>query len=235
MEFSCALTMDFSLTLRLNDGKKPSEIANIMNAEGIRTKSRIVTTNKNEKKKVGGNRFNEDFVKKIITNPLYKGYVHFNNEEFKGIHPSIVSVQTWDKTYELLQPKHTKRLTYSKDAHVHLLKGIAKCGECGVLLTPYPGGKKDRHGNPYLYYACGKVVDSGKESSCKVRALPAREFENAIKKCLSDLGHNKAIVESAIKSTAKFTKSRIKPLEAELEKTEKRLSTFLCLKQLAKY
>ncbi|MBF0523259.1 MAG: hypothetical protein HQL24_09425, partial [Candidatus Omnitrophica bacterium] len=94
---------------------------------------------------------------------------------------------------------------------------------CGTFLTPYPAGKKDKNGNPYLYYACGRVVDFGTNSNCRVRLIPAREFENVIKKCLTDLGNNKALIEAAIKNSTKMNKNKIKPLQNEKEKTEQLL------------
>ena len=189
----------------INEGRKPSEIANYFNAKGIRTKSRTVVRKDGRTIEIGKNRFNEDFIKKLIENTIYKGYVCLGGEEFKGEHQAIVSKDVWEKANEQIKPKNTKKIEYAKDNHIHLLKGFTKCGECDVLLTPYPAGKKDKHGIPYLYYACGKVVDDGKNSPCKVRMIPAREFENVIKKCLSDLGHNKALIESAIKSNCDYS------------------------------
>jgi site-specific DNA recombinase len=205
------------------EGRKPSEIANLLNSKGIRTKTRTIKTKDDQTKNIGENRLNEDFIKKILSNPLYKGFVEFANEEFKGEHEAIISTTTWDKANKMLKPVIPRRIEYAKDSHIHLLKGLAKCGECDVSLTPYPGGKKDKNGNPYLYYACGKVVDIGKESPCKVRLLPAREFEKAVKDALIELGKNKPLIDSAIKNNSKLTKTRIKPLQAEMNKTEQAL------------
>ncbi len=206
------------------DGRKPSEIANLLNARGVRTKTRTITTKNGNTKNIGENRINEDFIKKIISHPLYKGYVKFDEEEFKGEHQAILSINMWEKANKLLKPINPKKTEYSKDTHVHILKGLAKCGECDTLLTPYPAGKKDKNGIPYLYYACGKVVDNGKHSACRVRALPARDFENIIKKCLVDLGQNKALIESSIRNSTQFNKKRIKPLQEDLNKTDNLLS-----------
>ena len=205
------------------EDRKPSEIANFLNVKGFRTKSRLVTTKNGNNKEVGGNRFNEDFIKKIILNHIYKGFVHLGGEEFKGEHQALVSPQIWEKANKLMKPITPRKIIYAKDEHIHLLKGLLKCGECGSMLTPYPAGKKDKNGNPYLYYACGKVVDFGKHSSCRVRMLPAREFENIIKKSLIDLGHNKALIESTIKNSTAHTKDKIKPLKASQEKAERLL------------
>ncbi len=207
----------------INEGRKPSEIANYLNAKGVRTKARTITGKGGAVKEVGNNRLNEDSVKNIIANSLYKGCVCLGGEEFKGEHRAIVSKDAWEKANEKIRPKKAGKTEYAKDTRVHLLKGLAKCGECDALLTPYPAGKKDRYGIPYLYYACGSFVDDGKNSSCKVRMLPAREFEKVIKKCLSDLGNNKALIESAIKSSRSYTAKRIKPLQGELVQAEQQL------------
>ena len=130
----------------------------------------------------------------------------------------------WDRANKLLKPINPRKIEYSKDTHIHLLKGLAKCGECDTLLTPYPAGKKDKNGIPYLYYACGKVVDDGKNSACRVRALPARDFEEIIKRCLIELGQNKALIESSIRNASQFNKKRLKPLQEETDKTDNLLA-----------
>ncbi len=206
------------------DGRKPSEIANLLNARGIRTKTRTITTKNGNTKNIGENRINEDFIKKIIAHPIYKGYVKFDDEEFKGEHQAILSINMWDRANKLLKPVNPRKIEYSKDTHIHLLKGLAKCGECDTLLTPYPAGKKDKNGIPYLYYACGKVVDDGKNSACRVRALPARDFEEIIKRCLIELGQNKALIESSIRNASQFNKKRLKPLQEETDKTDNLLA-----------
>ena len=206
------------------EGRKPTEIANILNAKGYRTKPRKVITKNGVEKAVGSNRFNDDLVKKVIINPIYKGFVHFNGEQFKGEHQALVSAEIWSKANQLMKPIKPRPAEFAKDTHIHLLKGLLKCGECGTIITPYPAGKKDKNGHPYLYYACGRVVDYGKDSSCKVRMLPAREFENTIKKCLIDLGNNKSLIEGTIKSSTKLSKTKIGPLQKQKEETEHLLS-----------
>lgn len=199
-------------------GEKPSEIANKFNANGVRTKKRTVTTRAGQKKVIGENRLNEDFIKNILQNPIYKGYVQSCGEEFKGEHEAIIPINVWESVNKKLNTKIPSKSEYKKDDHIHLLKGLIKCGGCDSAMIPYPSGKKDKNGMPYLYYACGKVLDDGKESNCTVRMLPAREFENIIKKVLKNLGENKSLIESTIKNTFKLSKKRIQPLETEKEK-----------------
>ena len=217
---SLAVKKTFSLFV---EGQKPTEIANYLNTKGFRTKARPIITKEGIKKTLGKNRFNDDFIKKIILNPIYKGFVRFNGEQFKGEHDAMVSPNMWEKANQLMKPVIPRKVVLTKDNHVHLLKGLLRCGECGTFLTPYPAGKKDRNGNPYLYYACGRVVDFGKHSECKVRLIPAREFENIIKKCLADLGNNTPLIESTIKNSTKMSKNKIAPFQNQKEKAEQLL------------
>ena len=69
-------------------------------------------------------------------------------------------------------------------------------------------------------------MDNGKHSACRVRALPARDFENIIKKCLADLGQNKALIESSIRNSTQFNKKKIKPLQEEI-KLEQRIDKWI--------
>ncbi|MBK6664293.1 MAG: recombinase zinc beta ribbon domain-containing protein [Thermoflexaceae bacterium] len=63
---------------------------------------------------------------------------------------------------------------FYKDDHVHLLKGLIKCGVCGTTMTPYPAGKKDKAGNPYLYYSCTSVTQDG-----SALCVPSVAFQRA--------------------------------------------------------
>lgn len=205
------------------EGKKPSEIANTLNAAGYRTKARDIVRKDGKKLTVGANRFNEDMIKKVLSNPIYKGFVHLGGEQFKGQHQALISEKVWQEAHNKLYTKKTRQETYKKDNHIHLLKGILKCGECETSITPYPSGKKDKNGEPYLYYACGRVVDFGKNSPCKVRMIPAREFEKTIKDALVELGKNKTLIESTIKNTAKHNNQALKPLQTEKEGVTQKL------------
>ena len=145
---------------------------------------------------------------------MYKGYVHLDGEEFKVRHQAIVTTKIWDKANKRFKNKIPKSIEFKKDNHVHLLKGIIKCD---TFMTPYPSGKKDKNGNPYLYYTCGNVSDFGGHSKCNVRMVPAREFESTIKQALKNLGKNKALIDYSIKNTTRLNKKKIKPLDTEKE------------------
>ena len=193
-----------------SEEKKPSVIKKELFMLGYKTKKRQIMARGGKIKAIGGNRLNEDSITNIILNPVYKGYIRFDNKIFKGEHKAIINPKLWDNANKII--KKPVKTEIEKDDHIHLLKGILKCGDCGFSMTPYPAGKKDKNGIPYLYYSCTSVSKEGKGSDCNVRTLPAREFENIIKSTLKDLGKNKAILENAIKSANQEANISIKPL-----------------------
>lgn len=201
------------------EGYKLSEVKNKLNELGYRTKSRAVVRRGGEAKSVGAQRFDEDHVANIIHNPVYKGFVRYKDKIFPGVHKAIVGEKLWVKANKALDSRSVKIVVH-KDDHVHLLKGLIKCGDCGLSMTPFPAGKKDKKGEPYLYYSCTANHPDGKDSKCTIRAIPARPLEQTLKKVLRNLGQNKNLLESVMDEANKESKSSIKPLERDKVKIE---------------
>ncbi|MBI3553248.1 MAG: recombinase family protein [Elusimicrobia bacterium] len=193
------------------EGFKPAEIKNKLNSQGFRTSARMVVRRNGQAKQVGQQKFDEDHVVNIVRNPVYKGFVKHKDKIYPGQHKAIVDEVLWAKANAALNSK-SPRILKHKDEHVHLLKGLLHCGECGYGMTPYPAGKKDKDGNPYLYYSCIAIHPEGKDSKCKVRALSAREIENAIKDALRKIGDNKQLLEKMIQESNRECRETIQPL-----------------------
>lgn len=87
-------------------------------------------------------------------------------------------------------------------------------------MTPTPAGKKDKDGNPYLYYSCIANHPDGKDSKCKVRIIPARPMELALKRVLRNLGQNKKLLKDVMDEANKESKISIHPLEKDKAKVE---------------
>ncbi len=200
-------------------GHKPAEVKNKLNELGYRTKERKVVRKGGVAKTVGAQRFDEDHVMNIVHNPVYKGYVKHKDKIHLGIHKPIVSMELWDKANLTLNSRSV-RIVVHKDDHIHLLKGLIKCGDCGLSMTPTPAGKKDKDGNPYLYYSCIANHPDGKDSKCAIRTIPARPIEQALKKVLRNLGQNKNILESVMEEATKESRRSIQPLLKDKEKLE---------------
>lgn len=195
-------------------GLRPAEVKNKLNALGFRTSARTVVRRNGQAKQVGRQRFDEDHVINIVKNPVYKGYVKHKTNIYPGVHKAIVDGKLWSEANKVLASR-SPRIVVHKDDHVHLLKGLVRCGDCGLTMTPCPAGKKDSSGKPYLYYSCVANHHDGQDSKCKVRILPARPLEEAIKGALRKVGQNESILEDMIKETNRESAESVKPLLAK--------------------
>jgi len=90
-------------------------------------------------------------------------------------------------------------------------------------MTPYPSGKKNKQGKPYLYYACTSVSQYGEESDCTVRSLPGRQFKSIVKKALCELGRSKTLLDARIKAANVDAQKGVRPLLVRKRENENRL------------
>ena len=133
-------------------GKSTYAIAKILNDKNIKTKK--------------GNSIDTRWVKKILTNPTYKGYYKFKIDDKiilnKSNHIPIIEENTFDKVQQIFNNNvkrinsRQKPLEYNK----HWLVGIMKCIYCNstFVYAKYYNNRQDRFrcGG----YTCGKCDSS---------------------------------------------------------------------------
>nr|WP_317359831.1 recombinase family protein [uncultured Tyzzerella sp.] len=133
-------------------GKSPYAIAKLLNTNNIKTKK--------------GNSIDTRFIKKILTNPTYKGYYKFKTDDKiilnKSNHIPIIDEKTFDKAQILFNTNKkrinskNKPLEYNK----HWLVGLIKCIYCNntFVYAKYYNNRQDRFrcGG----YTCGKCDSS---------------------------------------------------------------------------
>ncbi|MBU1122493.1 MAG: recombinase family protein [Candidatus Omnitrophota bacterium] len=213
---------------RFLEGKRLSEIKEELNALGFRNKIRTIKTRKGIEKTIGGNKQDEDDVIRILNKTVYAGLISHEDKDYKAKHKAIITEKMFRDVEKIRNKKKEKKeispFLIKKDERVHLLKGILKCGDCGSTMTPYPSGKKQKDGTPYLYYTCVIVSKEPKDSECKVRYLPAREFENIIKKTISDISKNKKLLDECITTANKDSSSGLAPLLKKQKKHQKEIN-----------
>lgn len=112
--------------------------------------ARFLADDPNFPKQYNG-RVSADIAKRILTNPLYAGYVHVPKWDVSlrpGHHPALISFETFQRIQRRLQ-SHTKNIVYKDNSRDFVLRGHVVCGECGTKLTAYwaKGGR-------YPYYHC---------------------------------------------------------------------------------
>lgn len=137
-------------------------------------------------------------VKYILNNPVYKGYVRFNNYQnwavqrrsgksdkndvilVKGKHEAIISEDVFDQVHEKLASKSFKPgRPIGGDFY---LRGLIKCPECGnnmVCRRTYYKTKKSKERTIKRYYICSLFNRSG-SSACHSNSINAEVVERVI-------------------------------------------------------
>lgn len=210
----------FNQAVRL---KNPTAVAKHLNKMGWRTRRRTLVRKDGSTREVGENRFIGYRVQAMIANPIYKGIVIKEDKEYPSEHPSIVSPELWQAANDALRPKEKEGvILLHRDRHVHLLKGLLKCGHCGLSLTPKPAGKKDKNGQQYLYYTCTNVSKEGAAAPCSIRNIPVRPFEQLIVRYIGEIGKHPEIIRAAVSDANRTKNKAIKPLQAKLAELDRR-------------
>lgn len=197
-----------------------AKVAATLNGEGLRTPERTVQSRRGNEMVVGGKRFIPNKIKVIVTNPIYKGIIHHNGQDHPGEHEALVSERLWQEANNALSGKirpggNPKDSVSNRNAHQTLLKGLIRCGICGHRLTPKPGGKKDKDGNPYLYYTCNDVSKDGKAAACTLRSVPARAMDDFILQIIGEIGRHPEVIKSAIAASNEEKNKSLRPLKSK--------------------
>lgn len=225
------VTLIFNKYVHENWGTK--KIANHLNKIGKRTKN-----NKD---------FTQSTVNIILKNPIYKGYIRFNQVVdwekkrrkgtnpnhilVKGIHKPIIDEETWEQAKALMERRSTG--TPRQYTGKFPLTSITKCPECGSYMTSMYGPKR-KDGTKLRYYVCGRYHNGGK-ALCNPNTVNASVLEQAVydrlaKALQSDSvldaitnSINKQIAEQYTKNDTSDEASIIKKRLAELESQKKRI------------
>ncbi len=208
-------------------GMTLARTAEFLHEKGHVTKSRIVKRQNGKEVNIGGRKFREDIVFRMIRNPFYCGFMTHNGKLGKHRYETIIPKTLYDKANSSMKKKSPDnngvKIKPNADRHVHLLKGILKCDDCGCSMTPVPSGKKDKDGNQYLYYVCTEVNHYKDAKTCKVRSLPARHIEDTMIHYLKDLGEEPGILNTVIAASNKHSDAEVKKLKKEEDRLSKEI------------
>lgn len=141
------------------EGKTFTEIANILNAEGIPTKKKgkIQKRRKVNETYVINSVWQPKMIRLILSNITYIGGVRYGInykngfEEMNGLHKPIISKSLWDKAQERLSKiKKNFRTNHPKDEVYYC--GTLVCGICGQKLTTQRTIKTKKDGSTITHY-----------------------------------------------------------------------------------
>ncbi|GHT34982.1 recombinase [Endomicrobiia bacterium] len=147
--------------LMLTEVYSVPQILNIANNEwGFRTK---------QYKRIGGGELSRSNAYRIFTNIFYAGICKYNDKQYHGSHPVMITLEEFDTVQAFLGKKGKPR----PQKHNLVYNGIIKCKECGCSYT---GEKKIKYvksakaTNTYIYYRCNK-----KKKNINCMQVPVRE------------------------------------------------------------
>jgi site-specific DNA recombinase len=158
----------------------------------------------------------------ILRNPIYSGYVRFNEQLYKGEHAAIVEESVFNKVQSVRRDRSHCTTTLKR---VFLLKGLIRCSECGSWMTPHYTQKKSKDGSTYRisYYRCTKTMHFN-NSVCSIRHINADHVEGLVIGKLSELSQNEAYLKASVEDLNRDLLRKIAPLEREAQQIRKRLS-----------
>lgn len=201
----------------------PMEIINDLNARKVRTRKRI-----SKKGKVtGGKRFRIEHVLSILRDPIYKGVLIHNGEEYPSAAEPIVSVELWEKVQVALdrRPRKKEGITQGRDKNFLPLKGLIRCACCNAAMKPSFSTKRKADGSmeKYLYYLCSKHEKQGDESTCKIRRVPARLLESLLMEAFGEIAATPEIAERLIQKAPKAKNTKIRDLTKDRQSIRRQL------------
>lgn len=147
-------------------------VSDALNRNGYRTKLRAHTNGRN----AGNKLYAPKDVRRILTNPCYKGYVTHKENVYPGEHEAIVNEPIWDYVQTLFKKYNQDARKSYRSASSSFLKGFIKCQKCDVAMTPTYAYN---HGLRYRYYACSNHI---RHKSCEsvFKTIPAEDVEEKV-------------------------------------------------------
>lgn len=101
-------------------------------------------------------------VRTVLKNPAYRGAVRFQNQEYPGTHPALVSDDLWYACQTLMQQRGSKngRVSFGDGPRGGMLTEMAYC-TCGLRMWYQWSGRPYRSEHGGKYYIC-----SGRTKRC---------------------------------------------------------------------
>lgn len=167
---------------------------------------------------------------------VYQGCTCYRDEVFDGKHERIIDDDRWQLANDLIGSSsptadHSRRGT---DKYTHLLKGLLRYHHCGAAITPYPPGRFNKDGEPYLYYACVRRIKEGPQSGCPLPSFSARHLERSLIAAFAALAESPETMRQSLRAGVVSSdddrgrsERRLERLVVALGKVEKRIARLI--------
>ncbi len=124
----------------------------------------------------GGRPWNPMSVLRVVGGSVYAGLIERADEFYPGLHPAIVSRETFEAVQALRATKsapdqHTKLASGTTE---FILTGTARCSSCGRSLV---GQTANARGKRYRYYGCSGKPNQARSQLCSNERVDADALE----------------------------------------------------------
>ena len=153
----------------------------------------------------------------ILENPLYKGIIRSDGEEYAGIHEPIVSEELFDRVQARRHKKGGAHGNSYISEHM-LLGGLCRCRRCGERYGAFTS-----HGGRYRYYSCYAVRNMITGKFCDNVHYRADTLENIIIHEIQRLELDKGYIKRIQSDTGKHADAdaQAQAIRKQLEKVQR--------------
>jgi site-specific DNA recombinase len=165
-------------------------------------------------------------IRRVLSNPLYVGYIKHRDKLYKGLHTPIFSQETYDDIMKLMEERREKY--GGAKPYQSLLGGMLFCKNCGARYA------RQNYNGKYIVYMCHsrnkKMKKMIKDPNCKNKNYKAAELESAIleeiRKLVIDPDRIEQVRENRPVNDAT---EKIKAINSEIEKIDAQISKLMDL------
>lgn len=197
---------------RFNAGESFAEIANDLNARGIKTSR--------------GNRWNKGSFHRMLTNERYIGVYEYAGLRKEGGVPAIIRKELFYAVQEKLKTKKNPQGRHRENGD-YLLTGKLYCGHCGSFMTGMSGTSKT--GVLHYYYICQKKRT---ERACKKKTVRRDWIEKKVAEAVKDYVTREDVVQWIVDGYEEFLRqqradSALLAAQDELESVNKSITNIM--------
>ncbi len=132
-------------------------------------------------------------VYRILSNPIYAGYIRHYDKRYEGEHEAIIPRQEWEEVQSMMS-SNSCPTPRRHTAQNQPFSGLVKCGHCHRAMTPTYTKKQ---GRKYGYYIC-QASAKDPDHVCPLKRIPSGDLEQAVLKQLSALFRTPTILRATL-------------------------------------
>lgn len=165
-------------------------------------------------------------IRRVLSNPLYVGYIKHRDKLYKGIHKPIFDQKTHDDIMKLMEERREKY--GGAKPYQSLLGGMLFCKNCGARYA-----RQNYNGN-YIVYMCHsrnkKMKKMIKDPTCRNKNYKTAELDGAVLEEIRKLVIDPDRIEQVRENRpANDATEKIKAINSEIEKIDAQISKLMDL------